>query len=38
MTDAIGEEVQSVYLGQKTPERALQDLQRRLEALVAEVR
>ena len=37
MTDAIGEEVQSVYLGQKTPERALQDLQRRLEALVAEV-
>ncbi len=38
MTDAIGEEVQSVYLGQKTPERALLDLQRRLEALVAEVR
>ncbi len=38
MTDAIGEEVQSVYLGQKTPQRALQDLQRRLEALVAEVR
>ena len=38
MTDAIGEEVQSVYLGQKPPARALQDLQRRLEALVAEVR
>lgn len=38
MTDAIGEEVQSVYLGQKSPARALQDLQRRLEALVAEVR
>lgn len=38
MTDAIGEEVQAVYLGMKTPERALQDLQRRLEALVAEVR
>lgn len=38
MTDAIGEEVQAVYLGMKTPELALQDLQRRLEALVAEVR
>lgn len=38
MTDAIGEEVQAVYLGMKTPEVALQDLQRRLEALVAEVR
>jgi len=38
MTDAIGEEVQAAYLGQKSPERALQDLQQRLEALVADVR
>ncbi|MEM7734599.1 MAG: sugar ABC transporter substrate-binding protein [Deinococcota bacterium] len=38
MTDVIGEEVQAVYLGQKSPGQALASMQQRLEALVAQIR
>ena len=38
LTDVVGEEVQAVLLGQKAAEQALEDMEQRLERLLANVR